>query len=129
MKVDTEASPMDTSRVHRQPATAITPLSIDAAETADGVPAGSWVTHTAKRTVYVRTAYLQNVLSHILENLRQRNVGRNPMGWMYVPWFNSILSLVPASSTLDELHLSRIRADVRKLEKKYLEMELWLLSR
>lgn len=32
--------------------TGITPLSIDAAETADGVPEGSWVTHTAKRTVY-----------------------------------------------------------------------------
>lgn len=86
---------MDTSRVHRQPATAITPLSIDAAETADGVPEGSWVTHTAnKRTVYVAvaTAYLQNVLSHILQNLRWRNVGRDPMGWMCFPWFKNILS-------------------------------------
>ncbi|KAJ6139266.1 hypothetical protein N7471_005752 [Penicillium samsonianum] len=44
--------------------------------------------------------------------------------WVETPWGG-----LPASSTLDELHLSRIRADVRKLEKKYLEMELWLLSR
>lgn len=112
---------MDTSRVHRQPATAITPLSIDAAETADGVPEGSWVTHTAnKRTVYVAvaTAYLQNVLSHILQNLRWRNVGRGtPWGGCVFHGSEISYLLAPAASTLDELHLSRIRADVANLTK------------
>lgn len=116
---------MDTSRVHRQPATAITPLSIDAAETADGVPEGSWVIHTAKkkkkrkkRTVYVATAYLQNVLSHILRNLRWRNVGRGtPWGGCVFHGSEISYLLAPAASTLDELHLSRIRADVANLTK------------
>lgn len=42
-------------------------------------------------TELVRTSYFQNVLSHILQNLRQRNVGRDPMGWMYFPWFKKYL--------------------------------------
>lgn len=46
---------MDTSRVHRQPATTITPLSIAAAETADDVPEGCWVAHTAIGTCVCAT--------------------------------------------------------------------------
>lgn len=122
---------MDTSRVHRQPATAITSLSIDAAETADGVPEGSWVTHTAKkRTVYVATAYLQNVLSHILQNLRWRNVGRDPMGWMCFPWFRNILSF--SARGINPGWVASIENSCRcgKHEKKYLQNGIrWLLSR
>lgn len=104
---------MDTSRVHRQPATVITPLLINAAETADGVPEGPWVTHTVqgKRTVSIAT---KCAISH--SSNPPAKCGSDPHG---VDIFSIHQKKKGSSSqvptTLDGLHPSRIRAECGKL--------------
>lgn len=51
--------------------------------------------------------------------------------WVGTPWGGCVFHgseisylLAPAASTLDELHLSRIRADVANMKKSTYKMEL-----
>jgi hypothetical protein len=56
--------------LHRKPATAITPWSIAAGESADGIPEG-WVTHTAKGTYLHSTCQL--TFFQYLKDLRMKS--------------------------------------------------------